>query len=175
MDAGEQYDLLKCPGCLKINLRHLEWDELTVEALREGGRDPEELLGTVVYPIPPQIPEGLPQIVRRAYREALEVRDRSPNAYAVLLGRVLEIVCRDREASGETLYEQIADLGHRKELPETIVQVAHGVRKLRNVGAYAAIGSLSGDDVTVMERLARAVLEFVYTAPHLAKLAERER
>jgi hypothetical protein len=172
---GENYDLLKCPACQGVNLRLIEWHEWQVEAISEQGDDPEELLGTIVYPTPPEIPDGLPTTVRNAYQEALAVRSASPNAYSVLLGRVLETVCRDRKASGKTLYEQIADLGSKNEIPETIVRVAHGVRKFRNVGAHAGIGSLTAEDVTVIERLARAVLEFVYTAPHLANLAEQQK
>jgi hypothetical protein len=175
VDMGEDYDLLKCPACQGVNLRFIEWNEWQVEAIRAQGDDPEEVLGTIVYPTPPEIPDGLPPTVRNAYQEALAVRSASPNAYSVLLGRVLETVCRDRKASGKTLYEQIADLGSKNEIPETIVRVAHGVRKFRNVGAHAGIGSLTAEDVTVIERLARAVLEFVYTAPHLANLAEQQK
>jgi hypothetical protein len=175
VDVGEEYELLKCPACKEINLRVTKWDEWAVEAIRDDGEDPEEVLGTVVYPAPPEIPDGLPPAIRSAYQEALGVRAISPNAYSVLLGRVLEAVCRDRDASGDTLYQQIANLGKKNEIPETIVKVAHGVRKFRNVGAHSAIGSLAATDVTVVERLARAVLEFVYTAPHLAKLAEQAK
>lgn len=175
VEVGEEYDLLKCPACFQINLRLIQWDEWTVESISDEGDDPEDVLGTIVYPAPPEIPEGLPPIVRNAYHEALAVRAVSPNAYAVLLGRVLENVCRDRNASGTTLYKQIADLGKKNEIPERIVKLAHGLRKLRNAGAHAAVGSLKANEVTVLERLARAVLEYVYTAPHLVRLAEKEK
>lgn len=171
--SGVDYQLLKCPACDQINLRIVQWDDSAVEALAEDGEDPEFVLGEIVYPPAEKVPDGLPMDLRTAYEEALAVRLSSPNAYAVMLGRVLEAVCVDRKAEGRTLYDQIADLGDRGEIPDTIVQVAHGVRKLRNVGAHAAIGSLGKRDVHVIERLARAVLEYVYTAPRLVRLAER--
>jgi Domain of unknown function (DUF4145) len=173
MDVGEDYELLKCPACLQINLRRIQWSEWQVEAISDEGKEPEEVLGDVVYLPRPEVPDGLPPKVRAAYQEALGLRSASVNAYAVMLGRVLETVCNDRKATGDTLFQRIADLGARNEIPATIVKVAHGLRKLRNVGAHAAIGSLTAKDVPVVERLARAVLEYVYTAPHLARLAEK--
>lgn len=170
IEQGETYEMLRCPACSEISLMVIRWNGFAPEEL---GASIEKELGQIVYPSSPEIPEGLPSAVQAAYKEALAVRSRSPNAYSVMLGRVLEIVCKDRSAKGDTLYQQIANLGARGELPDRIVDVAHGLRKLRNIGAHADIGSLEAEDVPILESLSRAVLEFVYTTARVLSLAER--
>src|SRR5215207_3450495 len=100
-DAGPIFELIKCPACGKINLATHYWDDFA---------DPSDSEYQVVYPTERGIPEGLPQGVHTAYTAALSVRAVDANAFAVLLGRVLEKVCVDRGASGRTLADQLRDL-----------------------------------------------------------------
>lgn len=117
------------------------------------------------------LPRGLPARVQQSYEAALKVRRIDANAFGVLLGRVLEIVCEDRAAARSDLYAKLQDLAEKKEIPEKLVDVAHSLRKLRNVGAHAALGELTPAEVPILEDLTRAILEYVYTAPFLATLA----
>jgi hypothetical protein len=95
----------------------------------------------------------------------------SPNAYGVLLGRVLELVCEDRQAKGDSLHKKLQDLSTRGEIPTKLVDVARSLKDLRNVGAHASLGNLTADEVPILEDLTRAILEYVYGAPALAEAA----
>jgi len=162
-DAGPIFELIKCPACGKINLATHYWDDFA---------DPPDSEYQVVYPTERGIPEGLPQGVHTAYTAALSVRAVDANAFAVLLGRVLEKVCVDRGATGRTLADQLRGLSSKHEIPDKLADVARGLRHLRNVGAHAGLGELTDSEVPILDDLTRAILEYVYSAPLLARKAE---
>jgi len=157
------YQLCLCPACSRLTLRE-------VDQISHADEPPV----AVLYPeaVEDDTPRGVPDDVRKAYLSATKVRSIDANAYAVLLGRVLEIVCRDRNATGDTLAKKLADLSARNEIPERLAEVAKGLRQLRNVGAHADLGELSDAEVPVLDNLTRAILEYVYTAPLLVSDAE---
>jgi hypothetical protein len=121
-----------------------------------------------LYPQTEKRVEGLPPEVAQAYEAARRVKTVDYNAYAVLLGRVLEKVCEDRQAQGESLSARLQDLAARGEIPKHLADMAHQIRLLRNVGAHANLGELTDEDVPILDDLIRAVLEYVYSAPVLA-------
>jgi hypothetical protein len=77
-----------CPSCEAINLSFEDEDGEIVR----------------LYPESPKELEGLPEKIAKAYRAARAVKIVDANAFAVLLGRVLELVCLDRGAQGDSLY-----------------------------------------------------------------------
>lgn len=166
-DEGRVHEMLLCPNCKKIVLRTCY--------IHEASDDPEYGYSyEVLYPTPRKLPRGLPDKVEAAYESALRVQSIDANAFAVLLGRVLELVCVDRGANGDTLYKQLNDLASRGEIPATLADIANGLRNLRNVGAHASLGELTDKDVPMLDALARAIVEYVYTAPSLVGLAKRK-
>jgi hypothetical protein len=134
--------------------------------------DPESVRYELLYPLQRSGPAGLPSVIQRAYDAAQSVRSIDPNAYGVLLGRVLELVSIDRKAEGKFISHQLDDLANKGEIPAKLVKVAAGLRDLRNVGAHPALGELTEEEVPILEELTRAILEYVYTAPLLATRAE---
>jgi hypothetical protein len=126
----------------------------------------------LLYPTDKGMPAGLPEAASRAYEAAQRVKNVEANAFGVLLRRVMEIVCQDRGAQGRSLSQQLQDLARRGEIPTKLIDVANGVRNLGNVGAHAGSGELTSAEVSILDDLTRAVLEYVYSAPLLAKKAE---
>lgn len=162
-EEGPIYELLKCPACLEVMLRRYFWTDLM---------EPQDVEFKLLYPSSDRIPPGLPPKVKKAYEAALRVRGVDPNAFGVLLGRVLELVCEDRAAEGRYLGHKLDNLAKRAEIPDKLVAVANGLKDLRNVGAHASLGELTTNEVPILADLCRAVLEYVYSAPHLADEAE---
>jgi hypothetical protein len=129
---------------------------------------------TSLYPSPPPDLEGLPAEIARAYKAARAVKSIDANAFAVLLGRVLEFVCIDRKATGDTLFKQLKDLANRGEIPGPLADMADQLRTLRNIGAHASLGELSGAETPILDDLCRAILEYVYAAPYrVSNVAKR--
>ena len=117
---------------------------------------------------------SLPPQIAKAYEAAQRVRRIDINAFAVLLGRVLDLVCADRGAKGKTLHAQLQSLAESGEIPGRLADMAHQLRNLRNIGAHANLGSLTAAEVPFLDQLCRTVLEYVYEAPKfLARVEDR--
>jgi hypothetical protein len=165
-EAGPVCELCKCPACSGVTLRTYDW--------HSGYMDGSDIEYQIVYPLSEKGPRGLPHKIDKGYRAAQKVRNIDANAYGVLLGRVLDLVCEDRQAKGETLDQKLKNLADNGEIPEKLVNVATGIRRLRNIGAHADLGELTPAELPVLDNLTRAILEYVYSAPLLAsEAAER--
>lgn len=157
-EEGPVWQLLSCPACLEISLRKVYYHD---------GFTPEEWKKEILYPTSVNKIIGLPAKVKVAYETALKVSNIDPNAYAVLLGRVIDTVCIDRKAKGDSLAERIKDLANKNEIPCRLADIAHQLRQLRNIGAHADLGNLTKDEIPILSDLCKAILEYVYTAPAL--------
>lgn len=162
-ERGTIYRIAKCPACGKITLTRIEYHECL---------DEYELPREVLYPHIEKGPLGLPEKIQNAYEAALRVRSVDANAYAVLIGRVLEMVCIDRNACGRDLNEKLSDLSKKGEIPAKLVKVAHSLRYLRNIGAHATLGELKKSDIPILDNLCNAILEYIYSAPFLVLQVE---
>ncbi len=159
---GYHHKLLLCLVCNEVTY----WRYFDAEYLEDYERE-------VFYPSEPHKPSGLPNHIQKAYDMALKVRFIDANAYAVLLGRILDMICEDRKASGDTLNKKLECLANKGEIPEKLVKVAHSLRRLRNYGAHADRGELTSDEIPVLDDLCKAILEYIYSAPYLTKKAEQ--
>jgi hypothetical protein len=164
-DSGPVWELLKCPSCNNVSLRTYTWHD-------HGDGDDPFGVTEMLYPSSGGGPKGLPERLRKAFDAMEGVRHIDANAFGVLARRLLELVCMDRKAKGDSLHKQLADLAGRGELPATLVSIAQNLKNFGNVGAHSSLGELSRAEVNVIEDLCRAVLDYVYTAPHLVQRAE---
>lgn len=163
-EEGYRYELLLCLACKDITL----WKYFDADYL-----DSEETTVKTLYPLAGLKLAGLPYQIQQAYEIALKVRLIDPNAYAVLLGRILEMICEDRKANGKNLFDKLNDLAKKDEIPEKLIGVADSLRHLRNVGAHASAGELTRDEIPMLDDLCKAILEYVYSAPYLVEKAEQ--
>lgn len=162
-NQGYNYELLLCLACKKVTLR---------EYFEHDYMDPEDIKLETLYP-----PQGLklvylPSSVQKAYEAALKARAIDANAYAILLGRMLEVVCENRKVQRENLFDKLKALAEKGEIPNNLMGVAHGLRMLRNIGAHEPLEGLSSDEIPILDDLSRAILEYIYIAPTLARQAE---
>lgn len=164
-DEGWTYRMLVCQGCDGVVLDRIYFNE----RYSPEGDYPMATL----YPQIETMASVLPSGVKKEYEAALQVRRINANAYAVLLGRVLEKVGADRSASGNSLSEKLTDLAAKGEIPKTLVEMAHGLRQLRNVGAHADLGDLTGQEIELLDAIVKAILEYVYRGPMLLDQVKR--
>lgn len=165
------WQLARCPTCSNVSVLFASGTDHVVEGILDQGENPEALLTDVIHPPPPRRPKGMPTPVAKALDAAERIRMLDRNGYAALVGRVIEKLCTDRQARGDSLFKKIEDLATREDIPSGLVEVAHGLRKLRNVGTHPDLGDLSDGEVDLLSDLCGAMLESVYTIPYLAKLA----
>jgi hypothetical protein len=157
--------LLICPSCKRPTLEEIF--KTSFEAELDGWPVHDRIL----YPSEINL-EGLPEGVKKSYEAALKVRNVEPNAFAVLIGRTLDIICKDRNAKGDTLYQKLTDLSNRNEIPGRLTEMAQGLRLLRNIGAHADLGEIVKEDIPILIALCEAILEYLYRAPSHLKLLQ---
>lgn len=164
IEVGNIYEILKCPACEKETIRKYFWHDYMDDSM--------EPKYEILYPQDARIPIGLPDNIVRAYLAALKVKSVDSNAFGVLIGRVIEMVCVDRGASGRMLGQKLQDLATKGEIPDKLVEVAGKLAKLRNIGAHSDLGELTEKEAPIVEDLCKSLLDYLYTAPHLANKAE---
>ena len=152
------YTIVKCNTCTIVQL-------FTYNEYCEDGLDEAVLL----YPTARSIPKDVPQIIAKEFAEAQKVERISKTAYAVLIGRVLERLFKDKGAVGKDLFDQIKDLSVKGVIPETLCEMGHALRFLRNKGAHVSDYEIEDNEVEAMRDFVITMLEYVYVAP--AKLA----
>ncbi len=162
-EDGDLYSILECPACHKITVAVSSW--------HDGIESESEISYKVLYPSEEKLPIGLPDKIKKGYESAQKVKSIDANAYAVLMRRNLELICEDRKAEGDNLYKKLENLAAKHDIPHNLVDVAHGLRNLGNVGAHPLLGELSEKEIPILSALINAILEYVYSAPHLAQTA----
>jgi len=162
-DAGPVYEILTCQSCDEVTFRRYIWIDGEIDDRENETYYPKNNT---------KFPENLPLNIQKELTSAIDVRNSNANAYAVLLGRVLELVCRDRGALKGDLVPRLNELSSKGEIPDQIVRVAKNLHELRHAGAHAWVGELTSDEVPVLDSLVNAVLESVYGVPQLIEQAE---
>jgi glutamate-1-semialdehyde aminotransferase len=104
--------------------------------------------------------------VRRCYEEAAAIQRLAPNAFANQIRRALEALCRDRSAAGNTLAANLRDLAARGEIPAVLAEMTDILRLFGNIGSHADEANVEAGDVDAIDEFFRAVVEYVYVAPH---------
>ncbi len=165
-EYGTIYSVLKCPACEKTNVVSYDW--------WDGIESEDEVSYDFLYPRKPTYPIGLPENILSSYKAADKVKTIDVNAYAILMRRLLELVCLDRKAKSGTLAAMLKELADKNEIPSKLVDVAKGLKNFGNIGAHAASGTLTKEEIPIVNALSKAILEYVYSAPFLATTAENK-
>jgi len=155
------WQIVKCPACHNSLLREGWWNEMFGD--ETGPRF------KVVFPkaIKNKKINALPKDIEKAYNAAEKVKLIDSNAFAVLLGRVLDKILLEKKAEGDTLNDKLNDLAEKGLIPDTIAKAAHGLRKLRNIGAHADLGELTEEEIPILEEIINVILVYLYSAPDM--------
>lgn len=113
--------------------------------------------------------EGVPEIITKGYHEARKVKRQSPLAFAIMIRRALEILCKEKNAEGSNLYLKIQSLADRNIIPSTFKEMADIVRLLGNSGAHDDTIEISSKQADILDDFYDAIIEYVYVAPYKLK------
>jgi hypothetical protein len=165
--SGTTYVGLKCHACSRVNIISYYW--------HPGMEDSnEDVQIEFLYPLNKDYPKGLPPSILNAYISAEKVKAYDPHLYAVAIGRLLELVCNDKGAKKHNKLEyRLRDLYTKGEIPLQLVDIADGIKDFRNIGAHAGLVELTDADIPLVDNLCTALLEYLYSAPYLARQAEK--
>ena len=109
----------------------------------------------------------LPYRVSLAYNAALRVQKADPGAFAIMVGRTLEEICRHEKAKGKVLADKIKSLADSGRMPQVLAEMIEQLRLLRNLAAHANEDDyvVEEEDVPIIREFIDAILEYLYIAP----------
>lgn len=158
------YFFVQCKTCLETSV-YWDWEESS-----DTGDLKEAIL---LFPSTKKF-SGIPKDIKDSYDEAKRVQKISPIAFAILIRKGLEYLCREQNASGNSLNEQLKDLAKKNIIPATLSRMAHALRYFGNLGAHSSGVKIGSEEAGVMDDFFIAVVEYVYVAPEkLNKLTEK--
>lgn len=153
--------LLCCPVCKMVTLVQKYSNECT--------RNPQT--GDIVYEDKVLYPEchfsyeGVPEEVNSAFEAALRVRNIDTAICLLSLRRVLEAICIDRGATGNTLNQMINDMLNRGVLPQIMKDACWIIRQLGNSAAHADGTVFMTSEVEQTIEFVRTIIQYLYTLP----------
>lgn len=112
---------------------------------------------------------SVPHEVQLCYREAHEIKNRAPNAYAVMIRKCIEMICDDRKIKKWTLQKRLQELSDRWEIPPTILELTNILRELGNSWAHSWKLSITIPMTRDIEKFFQAIIEYIYIAPSMIK------
>ena len=151
------YFVAVCETCAEVILYHQQEEGIDERDFNRADR---------IWPTQWILHKAVPKAVADIYSEAAAIRKRAPNAFAVQARRALEAICRDRGATGRNLSDMLTDLARKGEIPNTLAEMTSILREIGNIGAHADHQSVKPDQVYAIDEFLRAIVEYVYVAPH---------
>jgi len=100
--------------------------------------------------------DGVPENIKTAFDSAIKTKGIDRAICILSLRRTLEMICKEKGASGKDLKDKIADLIEKKLLPEMMADACWIVRQSGNDAAHA-------DDIIFSEREVEEIIEYVST------------
>ena len=159
-DAEIYTYFVQCKTCLETSI-YTDW---------EYGTNPGNLAhATLLYPSVKKL-MGIPKAIQDSYAEAKRIQKISPIAFAVLIRKVLEYLCKDQNASGASLKQQLEDLADINIIPATLVRMTNALRYLGNLGAHSSEIKIGAEEAQIMDDFFVAVVEYVYVAPEKLRI-----
>lgn len=183
---------IRCPHCRRAGAFHgfnavqdVTWHEIVenrIQAIYAAGlrQCPNTQCAKLVFVLlkgkdveqtfPPEVIDfdatNLPPRILESLEEAIKAHSAGCfKASALMVRRVLEEVCRDKNANGENLKKRIAALGSSVVIPKELLDAADELRMLGNEAAhveakeYDAVGA---QEAELAVELAKELLKAVY-------------
>lgn len=170
---------LQCQNCMRgaaATIRRVEtvglsnWPSYMSELLKEGPSIPGGKWDIQAFwptPQPSRIPEYLPDVVARAFRQGetnLNVEDHA-EAAATMFRRALDTGLKIRFPGYDgNLHPKIRKLAEDHVIPESLAEWAHEVRGIGNDGAHDLEGC-SQEDAEAARDFVDAVLRYLFSLP----------
>jgi hypothetical protein len=155
---------LKCGNCESLSVFGG-----FVNSLDENNLESYRLypLGSKILPeshtISPDNP--LPEIIIKTYEEIWPLMQRSPNAFAGQIRRLLEFICKDKGASTGDLYHKIMHLSTSGVFPGYYANMTDLLRRVGNMGAHMGEREVDYYDAELLDSFFRSIVDYVYIMP----------
>jgi hypothetical protein len=158
------YQMFACPICGKVSLVEQYWDSAQRTYNHKGEiQDYEE--ETILYPVNTIKTKDLPSEVKSAFESALKTKNIDTAVCLIALRRTLEIVCKEKGATGRNLWEKIEDLSNKGVLPPELKNASVITKTYGNMGAHDADISATKQELEQVIEFVQYILDYLYILP----------
>ena len=159
-----------CPSCKHMHLM----------SFISGRIKKQELLVTEVLhrKVIEEVPDAPDDINSDLWEAQICVSVNAHKATVVMCRRVLEQLCDDQGAQGNTLYEKISDLQSRGSISETDEKLFNTIRYFGNYGAHPTqdlLGEVSKKDSDLVLGVTIHLVRHIYEIPKIIETLEKRR
>ena len=152
----EDWHIFECPVCHKpVVISEYALDAMDFEATR-----------TVEYPTIAVSHDGVPKEIYTAYESAVKTKGIDYAICLLSLRRVLEMICKEKGAKGNTLEKKIDDLIEKKVLPPMIGEACWIIRQMGNDAAHADKVDVFGVEVDQVIGYVGSIIDYLYSMPY---------
>ena len=135
---------------------------------------------TIIYPNVSITLGGIPPKVKKSFEAAIRIQNIEGTLCAIGIRRTLEMMCKDKNATGKDLYKKLMDLSTKGILPPILKDMASVLRELGNAAAHGDDRDFSDEVIDSMIKFTHVILDYVYNLPvrlsdiqkHLGKTVE---
>jgi uncharacterized protein DUF4145 len=158
-EADESYFLLQCPTCRLALFGH-------AIALQDNYGDWQWETVQRLWPAPSLVEPGpaIPAAARRDIKDAQKcVSHGIYSASAVLCGRALERLIKEKTGSNMMIGKGLAELKSQGFIDDRLYNWAEALRKERNIGAHASDEDTTKENAQDIIDFTIAIFDYVYT------------
>lgn len=161
-DSYEEYKFFECPVCHKPIIFDSIFSDDDFDLDENGNKIPYQF---IVYPHS-ELNYHVPKEIRKAYESAILTKNTDLNIFALSLRRTLELIVKDKNASGKTLSSKIQNLSKTGVFPKTLYEAADITRLIGNIGAHSILeDNLSLYDLEKLSEMIKYIIQYVYILP----------
>jgi len=157
------YMVLLCPSCNRHSLIY------TIEFNDDSD---DWKTWDSIYPKEITYPQYIPQDILKLVKEADRIKYISPEAYVILIRKVLELICLKFNAKGKTLYNKLQNLSSRQTLPPTVSDISGLLKDIGNIGAHAD-NKISEQYIYAVSDFIEFIIHYLFTVPERIKMLRK--
>lgn len=152
----EYWHVFECPVCHKPVL------------ISEYCFDAQESMPEIKteYPTIAVSRDGVPKDIYSAFESAVKTKGIDYSICLLSLRRVLEMICKDKDAEGRDLEKKIDDLIEKKIFPPMIEDACWIIRQMGNDAAHADKIPVYTYDIEQVIGYVATIIDYLYSLPH---------
>lgn len=151
------YFMMNCPVCGRVTLFQEYWSS--------ANEDESEIL----YPTTSVDYTGVPSVIKNAFEASVQTKGIDQSICVLSLRRVLQMICKEKNAKKGDLSVQINDLIEKKILPEMMRDVLYVIRIFGNEAAHGDSVSFTLYDVEQLIDYVATIINYLYSLPTRVK------
>lgn len=162
--------LYKCPVCRKPSLIQTYCDE----SMYDQYNDNMYYYISNLYPLNNYKMDNVPLDISSSFEAALKVKDINVDLCLVGLRKVLELICKEKNATGRTLEKKIEDMVQKNVFPKEMEVAYWVIRQAGNKAVHEKNSKLTKYDIDEIATLLYSIINYLYIIPRkMIKLKEK--